>query len=80
LKDDLYLDAINSLLISGEYPHLFTNDEMEGLLLALGPALKREHPSVNVDPAKFFVSRVKTNLHILICLHPRHRLLDMLAR
>jgi hypothetical protein len=28
----VYLDAINSLLISGEVPHLFTNDEMEGLL------------------------------------------------
>lgn len=32
LEDPVYLDAINSLLISGEYPHLFTNDEMEGLL------------------------------------------------
>lgn len=32
MEDPVYLDAINSLLISGEYPHLFTNDEMEGLL------------------------------------------------
>ena len=35
LEDPVYLDAINSLLISGEYPHLFTNDEMEGLLQVL---------------------------------------------
>ena len=32
LHDPLYLDAINSLLVAGEYPHLFTNDEMDGLL------------------------------------------------
>lgn len=32
MEDPVYLDAINSLLISGEYPHLFTNDEMDGLL------------------------------------------------
>ena len=33
LMDPVYLDAINSLLVSGEYPHLFSNDEMDGLLL-----------------------------------------------
>ena len=32
LEDTLYLDAINSLLVCGEYPHLFSNDEMDGLL------------------------------------------------
>ena len=33
LEDPLYLDAINSLLASGEYPYLFTNDELDGLLM-----------------------------------------------
>ena len=32
LREDLYMDAINSVLVCGEYPHLFTNDEMDGLL------------------------------------------------
>jgi hypothetical protein len=32
LKDDTYLDALNSLLISGEYPPLFSEDELESLL------------------------------------------------
>merc|ERR1711963_346405 len=58
LEDPHYLDALNSLLISGEYPHLFSNDEMEGLLQAIHPAMKREFPSSSVDPMKFFVSRV----------------------
>ena len=32
LADPMYLDAINSLLISGEYAHIFSNDELDGLL------------------------------------------------
>jgi dynein heavy chain len=28
----MYLDAVNSLLLSSQYPHLFSSDEMEGLL------------------------------------------------
>jgi len=32
IHDPLFLDAINSLLVAGEYPHLFSNDELEGLL------------------------------------------------
>ncbi|XP_025098007.1 LOW QUALITY PROTEIN: dynein gamma chain, flagellar outer arm-like [Pomacea canaliculata] len=75
LNDPVYLDAINSLLISGEYPHLFSNDEIDGLLQAIHPAMKREFPSSSIDPMKFFVSRVKSNLHIIVCLQPSHPLL-----
>lgn len=32
LKDPLFLDAINSILVSGEYGHIFSNDELDGLL------------------------------------------------
>ncbi|CAH1799095.1 unnamed protein product [Owenia fusiformis] len=78
LQDEIYLDAINSLLVCGEYPHLFTNDEMDGLLQAIIPAMKRDHPSLS-DPMKFFVSRVKMNLHIILCLPPSHRLIKNAA-
>lgn len=96
LEDRIYLDAINSILISGEYPSLFTNDEMDGLLQvsflslrndiskqylqALTPSLKREHPNVNIDLMKYFISRVMAKLHIIICLPPQHWLLDVLHR
>jgi len=33
LVNGRYMDAINSLLASGEYPFLFTNDELDSLLL-----------------------------------------------
>lgn len=31
--DGELIDAVHSILVSGIYPLLFTNDEMEGLLL-----------------------------------------------
>ena len=32
LIDPVFLDAVNSLLVSGEYAHIFSNDELDGLL------------------------------------------------
>lgn len=32
LRDDMYFDALNSLLVSGEYPPLFSVDELDSLL------------------------------------------------
>lgn len=50
------------------------------LTQAIGPAMKREFPSLSVDPMKFFVARVKSNLHILMCLQPMNNLLKLSAR
>ncbi|CAK8694917.1 unnamed protein product [Clavelina lepadiformis] len=75
LQDPTFLDAINSLLVAGEYPHLFSNDELDGLLQVLTPTLRRHYPNMMSDPMKFFVSRVKCNLHIILILPPHHSLL-----
>lgn len=75
LRDDMYLDALNSLLISGEYPPLFSVDELDSLLQALMPAIKKKFSNFLADPMKFFITRVKANLHIILCLPPTHKLL-----
>ncbi|CAH3196290.1 unnamed protein product, partial [Porites evermanni] len=75
LRDDMYLDALNSLLVSGEYPPLFSVDELDSLLQALMPAIKKKFSNFLADPMKFFITRVKANLHIILCLPPTHRLL-----
>ncbi|XP_056421918.1 uncharacterized protein LOC130362045 isoform X2 [Hyla sarda] len=69
------LNAINSLLICGEYSSLFTTEEMNDLLQVLGPALRRKHPHLGYDPAKYFISQVKTYLRIIVCISPYHELL-----
>ncbi|XP_068697910.1 dynein axonemal heavy chain 8-like [Montipora foliosa] len=75
LRDDMYLDALNSLFISGEYPPLFSADELDSLLQALMPAIKKKFSNFLADPMKFFITRVKANLHIILCVPPTHRLL-----
>ncbi|XP_069461306.1 uncharacterized protein [Ambystoma mexicanum] len=79
LVEAYYLDAINSLLICGEYPSLFSTEEMNDLLQVLGPALRRKHPNRVYDPAKYLVSQVKSNLHVILCLPPHHELLKTAA-
>ncbi|KAG8582082.1 hypothetical protein GDO81_007910 [Engystomops pustulosus] len=69
------LNAINSLLICGEYSSLFTNEEMNDLLQVLGPALRRKHPHLGYDPAKYFISQVKSYLRIIVCISPYDELL-----
>ncbi|XP_028415382.1 dynein heavy chain 8, axonemal-like isoform X2 [Dendronephthya gigantea] len=76
LLEDSYLEAINSLLVSGEYPPLFSEDEINSLLQALMPSIKRKFSSFLTDPMKFFLTRVKRNLHIILCLQPTHKILS----
>ncbi|XP_077137822.1 dynein axonemal heavy chain 5-like [Ranitomeya variabilis] len=70
------LNAINSLLICGEYLPLFTTEEMNDLLQVLGPALRRKHPHLGYDPTKYFISQVKSYLRIIVCISPCHELLQ----
>ncbi|XP_066429677.1 uncharacterized protein [Eleutherodactylus coqui] len=74
------LNAINSLLICGEYASLFTTEEMNDLLQVLGPAIRRKHPHLGYDPAKYFISQVKSNLRIIVCISPYHELLTIASR
>ena len=64
------MDTINSLVNNGECNDLFTNDEMDGLYHAIGPSIKREYPTMLMDPKKFFNFRVRRNLHICMALTP----------
>lgn len=43
---------------------------MDGLYHAIGPSIKREFPTMLIDPKKFFNYRVRRNLHICLALTP----------
>ncbi|XP_041109797.1 dynein heavy chain 8, axonemal-like [Polyodon spathula] len=75
LGDDSYLDAINSILISGDYAPLFSREEMHDLLQIINPALQTEHPHLAHDPVSYIASRVKSSLRVIMCLPPNHVLL-----
>uniref|UniRef100_A0A8C5PKA2 Dynein heavy chain n=1 Tax=Leptobrachium leishanense TaxID=445787 RepID=A0A8C5PKA2_9ANUR len=77
---DSFLNIINSLLICGEYASLFSTEEMNELLQVLGPSLRRKHPHLGYDPARYLLSQVKSLLRIMVCLPPNHELLKTASR
>ena len=69
---EAFLEDINGILNTGEVANLYNSEEMSGLMEALAKAC--QEAGVNGgSPAEvysFFVSRVRTNLHLSICLSP----------
>ena len=64
------LEVINSLLSSGEVPGLYTHEELEPLLSPLREEMQEDGRFHT--PYEFFVSRVRKNLHIVMCMDPGH--------
>ncbi|EEZ99537.1 Dynein heavy chain, cytoplasmic-like Protein [Tribolium castaneum] len=67
-----FLEDINNILNSGEVPNLFEADEYEKVIIATRDPAK----GAGVDPANrdgiydYFISRVRNNLHLVICMSP----------
>lgn len=71
VKED-FLEDINNVLNSGEVPNLFEADEYEKVLIATRQAcLDAKTRDCNRDGIfDFFISRVRQNLHLVICMSP----------
>ncbi|XP_037662920.1 dynein heavy chain 6, axonemal isoform X2 [Choloepus didactylus] len=67
-----FLEDINNILNSGEVPNLFEKDELEQVLAATRPKAKEIGISEgNRDEVfQYFISRVRQNLHIVLCMSP----------
>lgn len=67
-----FLEDINNMLNSGEVPNLFEADEYEKVIIGVRPAAKE----VGLDESNrdgiynFFISRVRSKLHLVICMSP----------
>uniref|UniRef100_A0A182FSK0 AAA+ ATPase domain-containing protein n=1 Tax=Anopheles albimanus TaxID=7167 RepID=A0A182FSK0_ANOAL len=69
---EAFMEDINNILNSGEVPNLFQGDEYEKIILNV-----RQHCIVSGFPNEtrdgifdFFTKRVRSNLHVLICMSP----------
>nr|XP_029134611.1 dynein heavy chain 6, axonemal [Labrus bergylta] len=67
-----FLEDINNMLNSGEVPNLFEKDELEQVLAVTRPKAKEAGISEeNRDEVfQYFISRVRKNLHIVLCMSP----------
>jgi dynein heavy chain len=62
---------INDLLSSGEIPDLFPAEDVDGIVNNIRPAVKGEGILDSKDNCwKFFIDRVKKNLHMSLCFSP----------
>ncbi|XP_069898297.1 dynein axonemal heavy chain 5 [Dipodomys merriami] len=73
IKDESFLEYMNNVLSSGEVSNLFARDEIDEINSDLTSVMKKEYPRrppTNENLYEYFMSRVRQNLHIVLCFSP----------
>jgi len=71
ITNERFLVFINDLLSSGEIADLFQAEDVDGIVNNIRPAVKSEGLADSKDNCwKFFIERVKKNLHMALCFSP----------
>ncbi|KAK4469213.1 hypothetical protein MN116_006788 [Schistosoma mekongi] len=69
--DESFLEDINNMLSSGEVPTLYKSDEFEEVKQELLEVAKHEGIEESTQAIfRFFIERVRANLHIILCMSP----------
>ncbi|EDV24937.1 uncharacterized protein TRIADDRAFT_25541, partial [Trichoplax adhaerens] len=73
IKDESFLEDIDSLLNSSEVPNLFPPDEKAELIEAIRPVAQAKDVNAEFTPLtlyNYFIGRCRDNLHIALCMSP----------
>ncbi|KAL5251273.1 hypothetical protein ACHWQZ_G016836 [Mnemiopsis leidyi] len=66
-----FLEDINNVLSSGEVPNLYAPDEFDEVKEALLDEAKKDGISDSTDTMfAYFIERVRSNLHVVLCMSP----------
>uniref|UniRef100_A0A8D3BVT1 Dynein axonemal heavy chain 12 n=1 Tax=Scophthalmus maximus TaxID=52904 RepID=A0A8D3BVT1_SCOMX len=73
IKDEAFLEDVDSVLNTGEVPNLFAVDEKQEIMEAVRPFAQAGDKNLELSPLTlfaFFVARCKDNLHIVVAFSP----------
>jgi dynein heavy chain len=71
ITNERFLVYLNDLLSSGEIADLFAAEDVDGIVNNIRPAVKSEGILDSKDNCwKFFIDRIKKNLHMALCFSP----------
>ncbi|XP_053100655.1 dynein axonemal heavy chain 5-like isoform X3 [Hemicordylus capensis] len=73
IKDEAFLEYMNNVLSSGEVSNLFARDEIDEITGDLISVMKKEYPRrppTNENLYNYFMTRVRQNLHVVLCFSP----------
>ena len=83
IKDEVFLEYINSVLLTGDIPGLFAKDEIMTITADLRNSFVKER--VGMDEShdnlkQYFIDKVRDNLHLMICMSPMNSKFSVRAR
>ncbi|XP_067448608.1 dynein axonemal heavy chain 12 [Thunnus thynnus] len=73
IKDEAFLEDVDSVLNTGEVPNLFAIDEKQEIMEAVRPVAQAGNKNLELSPLTlfaFFVARCRENLHIVVAFSP----------
>merc|ERR1711871_1114556 len=84
IKDEVFLEFINSILLTGDIPGLFAKDEVMAITADLRNQFIKERGAQLEDTQdnlkQFFIDKVRDNLHLMICMSPMNPKFPVRAR
>jgi dynein heavy chain, axonemal len=83
IKDEVFLEYINSVLLTGDIPGLFAKDEVMAITADLRNKFIKERPGIDDSQdnlKQFFIDKVRDNLHLMICMSPMNPKFPIRAR
>ncbi|RKO94828.1 dynein heavy chain and region D6 of dynein motor-domain-containing protein [Blyttiomyces helicus] len=73
IKEESFIEDVSNLLNSGDIPNLFASDERQNIITKCAADAQDLGKAGDGSPAtmySFFISRVKANLHVILCMSP----------
>ncbi|XP_068561369.1 dynein axonemal heavy chain 12 [Cebidichthys violaceus] len=73
IKDEAFLEDVDSVLNTGEVPNLFAIDEKQEIMETVRPIAQAGDKNLELSPLTlfaFFVARCRENLHIVVAFSP----------